>query len=128
MLKRTMRLMSCGESLLFSQPKTFDFLLLLTTDDYNRVSVPCHRCILLTHSPKLAQLIKNDNYFSLEIKLQPGFILAFLELVRYMYLKEPARITQTEKVLRLCSFLEMSNDHFLVRSRAIPELSELESC
>lgn len=110
-----MNIPSCGESLLKSPINTFDYVLCIT-DGTVTVKVLCHKCVLLTHSPKLQELINNENFFDLEIEVKPGYITATLELIQYMYLKNPKLFTDQVKVLQVCGMFYMNQDYRLIRN------------
>jgi hypothetical protein len=110
-----MYLSTCGETLLTAPFDTFDYVLYIT-DGITRFKVICHKCVLLAHSLKLRELINNENFFDLEIELNPGYIMPALELIQYMYLKNPKLISQVSKVLTLCCTFEMSKDYSAIRN------------
>lgn len=112
---------SCGLTLLRGPRNSFDYVLRVTTDEVQFVKIFCHRCILASHSQVFNTLICGKDFFDMNIKLKPGYIGAFMELVQYMYLKDPCLIHCKNKVLELCGKFEMSLDHFLIRNSETPD-------
>ena len=113
--KRTV-IPSCGLTMLQAPKDTFDYTLRITSDDKIFVSVQCHRCVLTTHSERLRYLMTNENYFTMDIKVEPGYVAPTLELLQYMYLKDASLIFHKEKALKLLALFEMPLEHFLVRT------------
>ena len=107
---------SCGLTMLQAPKDTFDYTLRITSDDKIFVSVQCHRCVLTTHSERLRYLMTNENYFTMDIKVEPGYVAPTLELLQYMYLKDASLIFHKEKALKLLALFEMPLEHFLVRT------------
>jgi hypothetical protein len=107
--------LSCGSTLLKAPLSTFDYVLYIT-DGINTVKVLCHKCVLLAHSSRMMELITNENFFDLEISVLPGYITSALELIQYMYLKDPSYVSDVGKVLQLCGMFHMSSDHFAIRN------------
>jgi hypothetical protein len=106
---------SCGLSMLRAPDDTFDFILSLTSNDKERVSIHCHRAVLRCHSPKLSEYMTGHNYFYLEIKLPDGYLGSCIELIQYMYIRDISKISDREKILKLCAMFEMPLDFFLIR-------------
>jgi hypothetical protein len=113
---------SCGLSLLKSPRDTFDYVLFIT-DDTVTVKVLCHKCVLLSHSERLRELISGENYFDLDIKVKKGYISSLLELIQYMYLKDPMLISNSDKILELCGMFHMELDHFIIRTNKAVQLN-----
>ncbi len=111
---------SCGLALL--QGGSFDYVLRISSDDKQYIHINCHRSVLTAHSSALRELISGDNFWDMDIKVRPGYVSAAIELVQYMYLKDPVLISQREKVIELCSLFGMPLDYFLIRE------AKLEKC
>jgi hypothetical protein len=109
---------SCGYSLLKAPLNTFDYALYLT-DRKVTVKIQCHRCVLLAHSEIFRDLICNENFFDMEVCVKPGYLTAAVEVIQYMYLKDPLLITSKSKVLDMCGMFQMPLDHFLIASNKI---------
>jgi len=80
-----------------------------------RVTVRCHRAVLVAHSPVLRSLCTDSGYFEGEVKVPVGHVPATLELLQYMYLKDPALVHRKREVLDVACLLRMPHDHFYVR-------------
>lgn len=119
---------SCGLTLLRGPPDTFDYVLYVTADDKAFVRIHCHRAVLLAHSKKMRRLITGENYFEMTIKVLPGFVGAFVEVLQYMYLKDPTLITHRSKMKEMICFLEMPFDHWLVKEEKLRVLNNHEPC
>jgi hypothetical protein len=113
---------SCGLTLLKSPKDTFDYVLYIT-DDTVTVKVLCHKCVLLSHSERLRELISGENYFDLDIKVKKGYISSLLQLIQYMYLKDPMLISNSDKILELCGMFHMELDHFIIRTNKAVQLN-----
>ncbi len=109
---------SCGLRLLRGPRNAFDYVLKITSDGKQFVNLACHRCVLIAHSAKFAELITSENYWDMEINVKPGYVSAVVELIQFMYLKDPRLLTQTQKVLELCGLFDMSSEHFAIRTNA----------
>jgi hypothetical protein len=107
---------SCGLALLKGPLNSFDYVLRITSNDQNFVHINCHRCVLLAHSATMSDLIRNENFWDMDIKVEPGYISATIELIQYMYLKDITLISNKAKVLELCALFEMPLDFFLIRT------------
>lgn len=107
---------SCGLSLLCAPVEAHDYVLKLTDDDKHYVHINCHRCVLLAHSKKMRELMTGENYFSMIIRLQTGYIGACVELLQYMYLRDLSLITEKDKVLKMCSLFDMPFEFVLLKN------------
>jgi len=105
---------SCGLTLLRSPPEAHDYVLKITCDDVHYVHINCHRCVLLAHSRKLQELITCENYYSLIIRVAPGYVGACVELLQYMYLRDISLITDKAKMLEMCGLFDMPSEFYLV--------------
>jgi len=105
---------SCGQTLLRGPAQAFDYVLHVT-DGQTQFRMNCHRCVLSAHSLHLSRLITGENFFSLSIKVQVGYLGALSELIQYMYLKDIRFVTDKTKVMELCALFEMPSDHFCIR-------------
>ena len=114
---------SCGLALLRGPTDSFDYTLFIT-DGNITVKVFCHKCVLIAHSERMRINIRGEHFFDMDIKVKPGYITAFIELVQYMYLKDPTLITKESKILELCGMLHMKLDHFLIRSEKLVKQNE----
>jgi len=114
---------SCGLSLLQAPLDTFDYALFLT-DRKIKIKIQCHRCVLLAHSERLRDLICNENFFDLDVCVQPGYLTAAVEVIQYMYLKDPTLITCVDKVLDMCGMFHMQLDHFLIAHKKLQPLNQ----
>lgn len=110
-----MSLPSCGLTLLRGPRNAFDYRLSISSDEKHYVHIRCHRAVLISHSKRFDQLINAENYFELEIKVKPGYVGPMIELLQFMYLKDPALISSRDKVVELCGVCEMPLDHFFIR-------------
>lgn len=110
---------SCGLALLKGPIASFDYVLRLTSNEKTFVHINCHRCVLLAHSKQMCNLICNENFWDMDIKVKPGYISAAIELIQYMYLKDISLITEKSKILELCAVFEMSLDFFLIRTDSL---------
>lgn len=110
---------SCGLTLLKSPLKTFNYVLHLTTDDVHYIQINCHKCVLLAHSKRILREMKSDTYFHFTIKVLPGYLGAFLELLQYMYLKNPALITEKDKICHLMGYLEMPSEFYVLQNMPV---------
>lgn len=106
---------SCGLTLLRAPRNTRDYWLEITSNDDFVVTVHCHRCVLLSHATELQVYLTGENFWNMSIKVDLGYVSAALELIQFMYLKDPKLITEKDKVLELCGHFGMSLDHFLIR-------------
>lgn len=106
---------SCGTTLLQAHRDTFDYVLTVY-DSQKKVTVFVHRCVLLAHSKKMRELINDENYFSMSIKIKDGYLPAMLELIQYLYLKDPGLVTHKDKILEVCGLLQMDLEHFMIRT------------
>ena len=114
---------TCGETLLRGPKNSFDYVVRLTSDEKQYVSLQCHRCVLIAHSRQLGSLIYGENFWDMDIKVKHGYLGAAIELIQYLYLKDVSLISEKTKVLELCALFEMPADHFLIRSTApLPSL------
>lgn len=98
---------------------TFDYVLHVTSDDRHFARVHCHKAVLRCHSARFSALMTGANYAELEVKLAPGFLGAFLELVQYMYLRDVTLISHPQKVMRLCAQFDMPTEIFFIREKAV---------
>lgn len=114
---------SLGQHLLRGPNNSFDFKLKLTEDCHTVVCICCHRSILCAYSRKFSRLIKDQDYFDITIKCMPGYLGPMIELIQYMYLRNPKFITHKERVLKLCGTLEMPLQHFTIQRDADPEFT-----
>jgi len=119
------KVISCGQTLLRGPKNSFDYVLRITSDDVQVVQIHCHRCVLIAHSQRFSNLIYGDSFWDMDIKVKPGFVGAVIELIQYMYLKDIQLISEREKILELCSFLEMPLDHFLIRQLTTDPIQNL---
>lgn len=115
-----MSFLSLGQVLLSGNPNTFDYVLNLTEDGKTFVKVHCHRCVLCACSNRFDNLIGGEEYFEMNIKLLPGYLLPMLELIQYMYLRDLKLISHKKEVLKLCGSFEMPMQHFTIRTMADP--------
>lgn len=113
---------SCGLTLLQGDKSEFDYVVYVT-DGFGSVKIPCHRCILTVHSERLRDLMKNENFFDMVIRVKPGYIGAVIELIQYMYLKDHTLISDSVKVLEICGMFHMKADHFMIRNRMVPSVT-----
>lgn len=109
---------SLGQHLLRGTNNSFDFKLKLTEDGHTFVDICCHRAILCMYSPKFSRLIKDQDYFDMTVKVFPGYLGPMIELIQYMYLRNPEFITHKERVLYLCATFEMPLQHFTIQRDA----------
>jgi hypothetical protein len=99
---------SLGALLLKTAHTTSDYVLYVTEPGKKPVKIFAHRCVLAASSPKLAELIKADNYFDLTLSISPNSLQATIQLIQYMYLHDLSRITRVSEVKELCAQLRMS--------------------
>ena len=116
---------SCGLALLQGPEDAFDYVVTLT-DGVNSIPIYCHRCVLLVHSKKIREYLCNENYFSMDIKVQSGYLGAAIELIQYMYLKDPSLLSDKEKILDLCGFFEMPFDFLVIRNDEAQILNRMQ--
>jgi hypothetical protein len=109
---------SCGLSLLQGPLDAFDYVLWLT-DGEQQIKVLAHRCVLLAHSEKMRELITGENFFECTIKVKPGYLTACLELLQFMYMKDPRLIHHVDQVLELCGMFRMPYDHIAIRDEKL---------
>jgi hypothetical protein len=114
---------SCGLTLLRAPQRLCDYTLVVD-DGAAKVKVLCHRAVLAAHSEKLAKLMTAENYFDMSVRVKPGYLGAMVELLQYMYLKDPALISDQEKLLQMCGLLHMKVDHFVVSRKKLRQLNE----
>jgi hypothetical protein len=109
---------SCGYIMLTSPQDTFDFNLKIS-DGNVTILVKCHKAVLRSHSSLFRQEIYGENYFQLFLNVQPGCLAATIELIQYMYLKNPDLINSDSKLIaKQAGFLKMSMDYFpLLKNR-----------
>lgn len=90
-----------GQRLL--EAKNFDFYLTLWTSADAYLTVPCHRCVLMTWSPYLRKRIEEGGYLlSMSIALDSRFWKPFVTLLYDYYLeRESAAATEFELVVTL---------------------------
>jgi hypothetical protein len=115
---------SCGLALLRGPLDSFDYVLRITSNEKTFVHINCHRCVLLAHSKKMSDLIRNENFWDMDIKVRPGYISAVIELIQYMYLKDISLVTEKSKILELCGLFEMPLDFFLIRTESLDYLNQ----
>ncbi len=118
---------SCGLALLQAPQSTFDYVLHLTegeSPDAPRARVLTHRCVLLAHSEMMQSLINDTTFFDLTINLQPGYLGACIELLQFMYVKDPDLLSDVDKVLHLCGTFQMPYCHLVIRERLYQPLDE----
>jgi hypothetical protein len=111
---------SCGLALLRAPKNCFDYILRIS-DGNITVKLFTHRCVLLSHGYKFNELINDENYFDMSIMVKKGFIGPCIELIQYMYLKDPRLITDKEKMLELCTLFEMPTVYSQIRNNDCPE-------
>ena len=104
---------SCGVTLLRSSKKFCDYTLRLD-DGRAQVKIMCHRCVLMSHSHRLSTLMTSENYFDMRICVKPGYLSSAVELIQYMYLKDPTLLSEKGKILEICGLFHMSIDHFII--------------
>ena len=117
---------SCGLTLLKAPQDTFDYVLYLH-DRTQTIKIFCHRAVLLAHSIKMKELMTAENYFELTINVLPGYLGAAVELIQYLYLKDPTLITDEDKMLKMCALFGMPLDHYLIRSHQLEKVNEYDN-
>lgn len=120
---------SCGLALLQAPQSTFDYVLHLTEGEAPnapKARVLTHRCVLLAHSETMRDLINDTTFFDLTINLQPGYLGACIELLQFMYVKDPDLLSDVDKVLHLCGTFHMPFVHLVIRERLYEPLDEWE--
>ena len=122
-MNRLANIPSCGLALLKGPRNAFDYVLRLTSDDKQFVQIYCHRCVLITHSKKMSDLICNENFWDMDVKVKPGFLGAAVELIQYMYLRDITLISDKSKILELCAVFEMPLDFFLIQQNQAQALN-----
>lgn len=111
---------SCGKILLRGPRNAFDYVLKVTSDGRQFIKLFCHRCVLVAHSPRLSELITNENFWDMVIRVKPGYVAAAIELIQFMYLKDVNLITDRIKVLELCGVFEMPREHAIINNAPLP--------
>lgn len=127
MASRLVSTPSCGLTMLRAPEDTFDYVLHVTSDDAHFVRIHCHKAVLRCHSPLFSDLTTGANFWQLEVKLAPGFLGAFVELVQYMYLRDITLISNKDKVLTLCAKFDMPLDVFLLRTGTVAPINTYRS-
>ena len=123
-----MRPPSCGAALLRGPRECFDYVLFVT-DGSTTAKVLCHKGVLMCHSPKFRELIVTDNYFALDVRVQPGFLPAMLELLQYLYLKDPSLLASPRsKLLQLCAWLQMPQEFLQLRDDTAKKVENFRVC
>jgi len=107
---------SCGHGLLELDPRTFDMKLRIT-DGVSAAVVYVHS-VVLCQSPLLSRVILDtpvrESGF-MQLRVQPGCVMAMLEVLQFLYLKQPAFSADPDAVRRLLSWLEMPLAHYTFR-------------
>lgn len=106
---------SCGQALLQMARQTADYAVFLKEGD-GIVKVLCHKCVLIAHSVSFQNLINAENFFDIEIILKPGYMGSMIELLQFLYLKNPHELTNKKQVLELAGMLEMKLDFFIIQN------------
>lgn len=113
---------TCGHVLLRAPLETFDFLLRFSTPNSpNVVSVYCHRAILVAYSEYCRHFILNPDFkgefhYQLNIQVEDGQLGAALELIQFMYIRDPALLSDRNKILQLCGLFRMYQEHMFIQS------------
>lgn len=113
---------TCGYVLLRAPVETFDFLLRFSTPTSSTVvSVYCHRAILVAYSEYFRHWILHPDHggefhHQLNIRVDDGQLGAALELIQFMYLRDPTLLSNRNKVLQLCGLFRLYKEHLFIRS------------
>ena len=114
---------SCGLSLLQSPYKDF---ILTISDDNVSVVINCHRAVILAHAERLGTYSRGEDFFSSSVQVENGYVPVMIELVQYMYLKDPTLISQKDKMLTMCSRIGMKLDFFFINNNQLKKVNKYD--
>lgn len=119
---------SCGLALLRSN--SFDYTLWLRHENeasIQFVKIQCHKAVLLAHSQKMSEVINASNFWDCTIEIKPGYLKACIEVLQYMYLKDPTLISDLDKVLDVCAMFGMQYDHMVLQEHKLHSTDQFDT-